>query len=230
MRFVVRTVCLFFAVALSCFSIASSAAAQSQTAVISGVVTDPLGPVIADANVTVESLGSGTPAVRGVSGADGRFSLSVLPGNYRVTIARDSFASAVQEVSVAAGQTRDLQVRLALEPLSSKVVITAQSLPLDAESSPAPVTILTRKEIDQRVAISLPDLLQSQPGFSLGRTGPEGGSTSLFLDGGNSNYTKVLVDGAPINWPGGLIDFSNFTVDNIDKIEIVHGAESALYG
>ena len=40
----------------------------------------------------------------------------------------------------------------------------------------------------------------------------------------------MLVDGAPINWPGGLIDFSNFTVDNIDKIEIVHGAESALYG
>jgi vitamin B12 transporter len=64
----------------------------------------------------------------------------------------------------------------------------------------------------------------------MGRTGPEGGSASLFLDGGNSNYTKVLVDGAPVNWPGGLIDFSNFTVDNIDKIEIVHGAESALYG
>jgi outer membrane cobalamin receptor len=215
---------------LICFSIASPASAQTQTASISGVVTDPQGSVIADANITAEPLGSTAPPVRGVSGVDGRFSLSVLPGNYRVTIARDSFSSAVQEVSLAAGQTRDLQVRLALEPLSSKVVVTAQSLPLEAESSPAPVTILSRKEIEQRVAISLPDLLQSQPGFSLGRTGPEGGSTSLFLDGGNSNYTKVLVDGAPINWPGGLIDFSNFTVDNIDKIEIVHGAESALYG
>ena len=64
----------------------------------------------------------------------------------------------------------------------------------------------------------------------MGRTGPEGGTASLFLDGGNSNYTKVLVDGVPVNQPGGLIDFSNFTLDNIDKIEIVHGAESALYG
>jgi vitamin B12 transporter len=230
MRFVVRTVCLLIAVVLIFLSIASSATAQTQTAAIAGVVTDPQGPVIADANITAEPIGSGAPPARGATGTDGRFSLPVAPGRYRVTIARDSFASAIQEVSVAAGQTRDLQVRLALEPLSSKVVVTAQSLPLDAESSPAPVTILTRKEIDQRVAISLPDLLQSQPGFSLGRTGPEGGSTSLFLDGGNSNYTKVLVDGAPINWPGGLIDFSNFTVDNIDKIEIVHGAESALYG
>jgi vitamin B12 transporter len=92
------------------------------------------------------------------------------------------------------------------------------------------MTILTREQIDQRVATSLPDLLATQPGFSLGRTGPEGGQTSLFLDGGNSNYTKVLVDGVPANTPGGLIDFSNFTLDNIDKIEVVHGAESALYG
>ena len=112
---------------------------------------------------------------------------------------------------------------MTLEPLSSKVLVTAQTLPLDAESSPAPVTILTREEILQRAATSLPDLLATQPGFSLGRSGAEGGETSLFLDGGNSNHTKVLVDGTPVNQPGGLVDFSNFTLDNIEKIEIVHG-------
>ena len=62
------------------------------------------------------------------------------------------------------------------------------------------------------------------------RTGAEGGTASVFLDGGNSNFTKVLVDGAPINPPGGAVDFSNLTLDNIDKIEIVRGAESAIYG
>ena len=107
--------------------------------------------------------------------SDGRFSLTLAPGRYRVTIARDSFAAAEQEITIAAGETRELQVRLALEPLSSKVVVTAQALPLDADSSPAPLTILTREQIDQRVATSLPDLLATQPGFSLGRTGPEGG-------------------------------------------------------
>ena len=55
----------------------------------------------------------------------------------------------------------------------------------------------------------------------MGRTGAEGGTASPFPDGGNSNYTNVLVDGAPLNQPGGLVDFSNFTLDNIDKIEIV---------
>jgi vitamin B12 transporter len=207
-----------------------SSGAQTQTARISGIVTDPQGSVIAQSQVSAESIPPAGPPSHGVSASDGRFSLTLPPGRYRVTIARDSFARVDQEITITAGETRELQVRLALEPLSSRVVVTAQALPLDAESSPAPLTILTREQIGQRVATSLPDLLATQPGFSLGRTGPEGGSASLFLDGGNSNYTKVLVDGAPVNTPGGLIDFSNFTLDNIDKIEIVHGAESALYG
>jgi vitamin B12 transporter len=231
MRFSIRVLLfLRFAALPIALSFALSAAAQSQTARISGVVTDPQGSAVVDAQVSTEAIPSAGPAARGVSASDGRFSLTLPPGRYRLAIAHDAFATDDQEITVAAGETRELQVRLALEPLSSKVVVTAQTLPLSAESSPAPVTILTRQQIDQRVATSLPDLLETQPGFSLGRTGPEGGSASLFLDGGNSNYTKVLVDGVPANTPGGLIDFSNFTLDNIDKIEIVHGAESALYG
>ncbi len=231
MRFSVRVLFSFCCAAFLIFLFAaSSSIAQTQTAKISGIVTDPQGSVIADAQVSAESIPAAGPSARGVSAGDGRFILVLAPGRYRIKIARDSFATAEQEITIAAGETRELQVRMALEPLSSKVVVTAQTLPLDAESSPAPLTILTREQIDQRVATSLPDLLETQPGFSLGRTGPEGGSASLFLDGGNSNYTKVLVDGVPANTPGGLIDFSNFTLDNIDKIEVVHGAESALYG
>jgi vitamin B12 transporter len=230
MRFSVRALFFCIDVFFVLTSISPYSVAQAQTARISGIVTDPQGSVIADAQVSAETIPPAGPSAHGVSGSGGRFVLMLTPGRYRVTIARDSFAAAEQEITIAAGETRELQIRLALEPLSSKVVVTAQALPLDAGSSPAPLTILTRGQIDQRVATSLPDLLATQPGFSLGRTGPEGGQTSLFLDGGNSNYTKVLVDGVPANTPGGLIDFSNFTLDNIDKIEVVHGAESALYG
>jgi len=221
---------LWFAAAVMFFFSCGSAPAQTRSATLSGGVSDPGGAAIAGARIEASAIPASGDPVREVSQADGRFSLKLAPGRYRVTIARDSFAAAAQEIAIAAGESRELQVRLALEPLSSKVVVTAQALPLDAESSPAQLTIINREQIDQRVATSLPELLETQPGFSMGRTGPEGGSTSLFLDGGNSNYTKVLVDGAPVNWPGGLIEFSNFTVDNIDKIEIVHGAESALYG
>jgi vitamin B12 transporter len=231
MRFSVRRSLFFFcAASLIVLSFAGPDFAQSPAATLSGIVTDPGGAVIAGAQIAATQIPPSGEPQQVAAGSDGRFALKVAPGRYRVAISRESFARWEQEITVATGETRDLQIRLALEPLSSKVVVTAQALPLDAESSPAPVTILTRQQIDQRVATSLPDLLETQPGFSLGRTGPEGGSTSLFLDGGNSNYTKVLVDGVPANLPGGLIDFSNFTVDNIDKIEVVHGAESALYG
>ena len=211
-------------------------AAQGQTTatltgMISGQITDPRGAVIAGAQITVERIPSASEAERTVSGSDGRFAVPLAAGRYRVTISRDSFArSGTGNSELPPGESRELQVHMTLEPLSSKVVVTAQTLPLDAESSPAPVTILTRGEIEQRVATSLPDLLATLPGFSLGRTGREGGAASLFLDGGNSNYTKVLVDGAPVNQPGGLMDYSFFTLDNVEKIEVVHGAESALYG
>lgn len=207
-----------------------NALAQTQLATVSGSVTDPGRAVIAGAQISVEEIPPSHPSQQMRTGSDGRFAMKLAPGRYRVTVTRDSFAKWGEEITLAAGETRELAVRLALEPLSSKVDVTAQALPLDAESSPAPLTILTRQQIDQRLAVALPDLLETQPGFSLGRTGPEGGQTSLFLDGGNSNYTKVLIDGVPANTPGGLIDFSNLTVDNIDKIEVVHGAESALYG
>ncbi len=231
MRFSVRvSFFISFAVCSIGFFLPTVSFAQTPGSKISGIVTDPQGSAIAGAQISADSAPSTNSPLRGVSGSDGRFTLTLPAGRYRITIARDSFAQAEQEMTVATGESRELQVRLALEPLSSKVIVTAQALPLDAESSPAPVTILTRQQIDQRLATSLPDLLETQPGFSMGRTGPEGGTASLFLDGGNSNYTKVLVDGVPVNPPGGLIDFSNFTLDNVDKIEIVHGAESALYG
>jgi vitamin B12 transporter len=222
---------LFSAVSSIILLLVLPTTAQVQTSsTLAGTITDPRGASIAGAQINLEQIPSAGEPVRAVSGGDGRFSLTLAPSRYRVTVSRDSFTQIVQEITMTAGETREWNVRMALEPLSSKVVVTAQTLPLDADSSPAPVTILTRQDIEQRVATSLPDLLATQPGFSLGRTGPEGGQTSLFLDGGNSNYTKVLVDGAPVNQPGGLIDFSNFTIDNIEKIEVVHGAESALYG
>jgi len=231
MRFSVRLLSFLCLAASSIvLSLPTGSFAQTQNAKISGMVNDPQGSVIVGAQVGAEFLPPAGSLARTVSSVDGRFILTLTPGRYRITVARDSFATADQDITIAAGETRELQIHMALEPLSSKVVVTAQTLPLDAESSPAPVTILTHEQIEQRVATSLPDLLATQPGFSMGRTGPEGGTASLFLDGGNSNYTKVLVDGVPANQPGGLIDFSHFTVDNIDKIEIVHGAESALYG
>src|SRR5262249_3833601 len=117
-----------------------------------------------------------------------------------------------------------------LERLSSSVVVTAQAEPQPIQQTADSTTIITREEFDKRKSVALTDSLLYVPGVAIGRTGAEGGTASVFLSGGNSNFTKVLVDGTPVNQSGGGVDFSIFTLDNIDKVEVVRGAESAIYG
>src|SRR6202022_262823 len=74
------------------------------------------------------------------------------------------------------------------------------------------------------------DAVREGPGAALVQNGSYGAVTSLFLRGGESRYTKVLIDGVAVNAPGGFFDFSHLTTDNIDRIEIVRGPASVLYG
>jgi len=200
-----------------------------QSATLSGTITDTRGNALSGARIVATPAGA-AQRVETASGADGRFRMSLPPGPSRVVVTRASFARVERDLELRAGEGAELNITMALEPLSSSVVVTAQSTPAEASASPVPVTILTRKEIDQRAATSLPFLLETQPGINLAQTGRGGGLTTLFLDGGDSNHTKLLIDGTTANDSGGFLDYSNMTLDNVAKIEIVHGAESALYG
>jgi outer membrane cobalamin receptor len=200
-----------------------------QSANVNGIIVDPRGGAIRGARISAVAAGTQIHA-EAVSGGDGRFRLTLPPGHYAISVTSSSFARAEREVDLAAGATQELRIQMQLAPLAATVQVTAQTTPAEVVSSPAPVDVLTREEIDHRAATSLPDLLATQPGFSLAQTGAEGGLTTLFLDGGDSNHARVLLDGAPANDSGGEMDFSNMTLDNIAKVEIVHGAESALYG
>jgi outer membrane cobalamin receptor len=230
MRLRFRFLAGFAVVLLGALSAVPLARAQS-TATLNGTLTDPSGAAVARAEVSAERLPAAAGSVlRTASDADGRFALALAPGDYRVRVTHPSFARAEQQITLAAGETREVHLRLELEPLAATVVVSAQAEPAPAESTSAPVTVLTRQQIEQRQATSLPNLLATLPGFSLARTGREGGVASLFLNGGNSNFTKVLVDGTSINEPGGAVNFSNLTLEDVEKIEVVSGAESALFG
>jgi vitamin B12 transporter len=219
--------CILLLVFLSCktFSLA-----QNKSASISGTIVDATGGAIGGVVVTATSDENRRVAVSVISKADGSYTLAVPAGRYRVRFARAPFSPVEELVDVGAGESRVLGSRLTLERLSSSVVVTAQAEPALLEQATAPVSIISREEIEARQAVSVTDALLFAPGIAIGRTGAEGGTASIFLNGGNSNFTKVLVDGAPINPPGGAVDFSSLTFDNIDKVEIVRGAESAIYG
>ncbi|MHB8527534.1 MAG: TonB-dependent receptor [Candidatus Acidiferrales bacterium] len=221
-----------FVFCVFCFSllgISNSIHAQSN-ATISGRVTDRSGAAIAGARIIATPVSKSGAPIQSTSRANGSYSIVLQPGEYRIRIVHPQMAPVERKISLAAGQHRTWNARLELAPLSSTVVVSAQAEPEPANTVASPLTILTRQDIDQRQEIWLAPLLGSTAGVNLARLGPMGGISSLFLDGGNSNFAKVLVDGTPVNEPGGDMDFSNLDLSNVDKIEIVHGASSALFG
>ena len=116
-------------------------------------------------------------------------------------------------------------------PVSESVVVTATSLPEEEKTVGSAVTVITRKEIEKSGKTLVLELLRSVPGLDVVQSGTPGSLTSLFTRGVNSTQTLVLVDGARMNSPffAGY-DFSAMTTENIERIEIVRGPFSALYG
>ncbi len=218
---------LFFLAA----SISAQAQSQSSDAHLFGTLLDSSGAALAGVNVTAQLEGDTTAQLwKAISSPEGGYSLTIPPGRYHLTFGRSPFVSRDFVLDLAPNQQRKLDLSLELERLSASVIVTAEAEPILADQTTAPVSVITKAEIDARQSVALTDALQFATGIVLGRTGPEGGSASVFLNGGNSNFTKLLVDGTPINPPGSAVDFSDLTLDNIDKVEIVRGAESAIYG
>ena len=110
------------------------------------------------------------------------------------------------------------------------VVISATKVPRPANTLTQAVTVISGDDLRARGVERVSDALREVPGASLVQSGSFGAVTSLFLRGGESRYTKVLVDGVAVNSAGGYFDFSHLTTDNIERIEIVRGPASVLYG
>jgi vitamin B12 transporter len=224
-----RTVFLLFAVSVISFSL--EAQSNSPEAQLSGRLTDLSGYGVGNVRITAQLENGVNARIRpAISGADGAYLLVLPPGRYHIHFQHPSFVARDFVLDLAAVENRSLDLRLEIQRVSENVVVTANAQPLDLDRTPAPVDLIGRQEIDQRQAVSFPDLLATQTGVSLARTGTIGGFTTIFVDGGNSSFTKVLIDGTPVNLPGGDLIYTNLTLDNIDKVELVHGAESALYG
>jgi outer membrane cobalamin receptor len=117
-----------------------------------------------------------------------------------------------------------------LEP----VVVTATVVPTLLNQTTASVTVISRGQIEAQQAVSVTDLLRQVPGLHLDQPGARGSVSSVYLRGGDPNFTLVLIDGVRVNDPtnsrGGSFDFSTLSTDNIERIEIVRGPLSAVYG
>ncbi len=108
--------------------------------------------------------------------------------------------------------------------------VTATRVSAPVASVPAAITVLQGSELRERGLVLVADALRDVPGMTVVQTGSYGAVTGLFLRGGESDYTKVLVDGVPINAPGGSLNLANLSLDNVERIEIVRGPGSVLHG
>jgi vitamin B12 transporter len=115
--------------------------------------------------------------------------------------------------------------------INDTIVVTASSLPETIETTPASVTVITRKDIDERAANDVADVLREVPGLVLARSGSAGKATSLFTRGAASTQTLVMWNGIVLNNPyfSGY-DWGRFSTAGVEQIEVVRGPFSALYG
>ena len=208
------------AVALLFASLSTSAAAPP----VSGIVVDPSGKVLSRVLVTlVDSAGRAIDST--YTYPDGTFRLgSDAPAGCRVQVALAGF----QAISAACGQ--DVRIALTVAPIQEAVVVSATRTEAPLAQLASSATVIGAEEIERRQRPPLTDLLRSTPGAVVVANGSHGAVASLFLRGGESNYTKVLLDGIPLNEPGGTFDFGGVSTQNLERIEIVRGAQSALFG
>ena len=117
------------------------------------------------------------------------------------------------------------------ESKTEEIVVSATRLPILRDQSPATVSVVASEEIEQLQVRRVADALRAVPGISVAQSGAPGQLTSVFTRGLRSEHTQVLLDGIPINQGlQGAFNFADLTVDNIDRVEVVRGPQSTIYG
>lgn len=135
----------------------------------------------------------------------------------------------VSGTAPAAAQSPDTAVAADTFDLPD-IVVTATRVPLPRGALPTPVTVWTGEELRELGIRTVSEALRRVPSAALAQAGAPGAQTSLFLRGGESDYVKVLVDGVPVNDPGGAFDFADLSTDQVERVEVVRGPTSVLYG
>ena len=201
----------------------SSRAASAADRELTGVVVDQSGQALPRAYVRL--LDGSPQSAATFADEAGRFRLRTGDGDCRIEASLTGFETA----AVACGPT-PVRIVLTVAPVHETIVVSATRTEAPADQVGASVTTFTAADLQRRQIPLVADLLRASPGVMVVRSGGAGALTSLFVRGGESNYNKVLLDGIPLNEPGGTFNFGNLTTDNLDRVEIVRGAHSALFG
>ncbi|MEN3337573.1 MAG: hypothetical protein V7647_1249 [Acidobacteriota bacterium] len=219
-----------------------ASAAYSQTSsdvpnfvAVAGTVRDAAGGTIAGATVILRSA---QHEQQTVTGADGRFSVAVPPGTrVELTVRAPGFAEVTRVIAPSAGAAA-LELVMSPERVTEAVTVTATRGERRTGDVPASINVLGRDDIRQSPAVVADDVLRQIPTFSLFRrtsslaSHPTAQGVSLRGVGPSGvSRTLVMLDGVPINDPfGGWVYWSRIPLETAQRIEVVDGSSSSLYG
>jgi outer membrane cobalamin receptor len=195
---------------------------------VSGTITDASGGAIPAA--VVEAVAAGRTVATSTTGTDGRYELEVPAGvPVQLRVRRDGFAERAVDIPGSRGAlTRN--VTLQIGGVSDTLVVTASRGAESRATVTQSVTVVTTADIQALGSASLADVIRFVPGVAVEGNGREGAVTSMFSRGGESDYNLVLIDGVRANQNGGFFDFSRISASDIQRVEIVRGGQSSLWG
>jgi outer membrane receptor protein involved in Fe transport len=206
----VSAFCLFFSACLS-------------AAKIKGQVVDPSGAPVAGAQVSVVGrLGVGAQTASSTSGA---FELNTpeTPGA-KLVVTAPGFSTQMLPLE------HEVSVRLEIAPQIDSVRVIGSAIDVPASQQGGSVNVISGQEIRERNQALAIDLLREVPGLDFSQTGATGGLAGLFIRGGYATDNLVEIDGVPVNAFGGNFDFAHIPAEALDRVEVISGPQSAIYG
>jgi vitamin B12 transporter len=200
-------------------------------AALSGTVRDALGRPAPGATVELVSE-HGETALHAKSDARGHYHFAAIPpGAYWLTARLRGFAPRRVVLRFRGGAAYTYTVTLALAPVEQSVVVTATGAPEPGAQVGETVSTITAAQLRRQRPLTVSDLLAQRPGVQVVRDGAVGGLTSLFIRGGASQFTTVLLDGMPIQRPDlGYFDYATLLPAGIQQVQILRGPDSVVYG
>ena len=207
-----------------------------QTADLAGRIVDAQGGAVQGATVRVTRTTGGSADLVAVSAADGRFQISDLaPGRVIVQVERDGFRRLVQPLTLTADGRLTLTFTLDLEGIDEAVVVTAAGMPQALRETSKAVTTFEHADIRAREQFAVADVVRSAPGVQVRDNGGPGQLGSLRIRGLRPEAAAVVVDGFRMRDVASTQAdatgfFSNLSIIATDRVEVLRGSGSSLYG
>jgi len=190
-----------------------------------GTVQDPTGAVVASARIEISRPGFSREIY---SDSAGQFAIDEIPGgSYTIIITAAGFASHVASIVIpSAPDTFTMRVA----PRGDDILVTTTRTETPVSMVGVSATVIDHDQIVEQQSPPVYELLRDIPGMAVANTSRRGGTTSIYTRGGGKDANLMLIDGIQVNDPGGDFNFAHLTTSNIDRIEVVRGPQSAIYG